>query len=152
MNLLLAKLPSCFISNSLKTKIKSVPKLLSIPNEANSEIVYVLQKTAVTISKTKSNNNFMNTILSNEIFKTLYAKKQLVIPINVWVIIAAYAAPKAWYFGINQRFKPIFVINAMNAKIFNIFSEPFAVSNEPKIYIKQSGIKHNITQPKTCVA
>ena len=71
MNLLLAKLPSCFISNSLKTKIKSVPKLLSIPNEANSEIVYVLQKTAVTISKTKSNNNFMNTILSNEIFKTL---------------------------------------------------------------------------------
>ena len=44
------------------------------------------------------------------------------------------------------------VINAINAKIFNIFSEPFAVSNEPKIYIKQSGIKHKITQPKTCVA
>ena len=37
----------------------------------------------------KSNNNFMNTILSKDIFKTLYAKKQLLNPINDWVIIAA---------------------------------------------------------------
>ena len=40
MNLLLAKLPSCFISNSLKTKINKAPKLPSIPNETNNEIVF----------------------------------------------------------------------------------------------------------------
>jgi len=45
--------------------------MLSIPNETNNEIVYVLQKIAVTIRKTKSNNNFKNTILSIDIFKTL---------------------------------------------------------------------------------
>jgi hypothetical protein len=63
--------------------------MLSIPNETNNEMVYVLQKTAEIIRRTKRDNNLMNTILSNDIFKTLYAKKQLVNPINDWVIIAA---------------------------------------------------------------